>query len=104
MGNVAANIGKRLQCAVDIRSLQPWSAGVSGIPYMVGVAEELLRLATYTTEFDIKAVIADRATYCVNMCRRIYVAPRMSSPWVASTTQVRHSNVFQHTGFGSEIR
>ena len=31
---------------------------------MVGVAEELLRLATFTTEFDIKAVIADRATYC----------------------------------------
>ena len=31
---------------------------------MVGVAEELLRLATFTTEFDIKAVIADRATHC----------------------------------------
>ena len=31
---------------------------------MVGVAEELLRLATFTTEFDIKAVIADRAVYC----------------------------------------
>ena len=31
---------------------------------MVGVAEELLRLATFTTEFDIKAIIADRATYC----------------------------------------
>ena len=30
----------------------------------VGVAEELLRLATFTTEFDIKAVIADRAVYC----------------------------------------
>ena len=49
---------------VDIKSLQPWSAGVDGIPYMVGVAEELLRLATFTTELDIKAVIADRATYC----------------------------------------
>ena len=53
-----------MQCAVDIKSLQPWSAGVAGIPYMVGVAEELLRLATFTTEFDIKAIIADRATYC----------------------------------------
>ena len=63
MCNVAANIGKRMQCAVDIKSLQPWSASASGIPYMV-VAEELLRLATFTTEFDIKAVIADRATYC----------------------------------------
>ena len=31
---------------------------------MVGVAEELLRLATFTTEFDIKAVIADRVAYC----------------------------------------
>ena len=31
---------------------------------MVGVAEELLRLATFTTEFDIKAIIADRAAYC----------------------------------------
>ena len=30
---------------------------------MVGVAEELLRLATFTTEFDIKAIIADRAAY-----------------------------------------
>ena len=28
------------------------------------VAEELLRLATFTTEFDIKAVIADRVAYC----------------------------------------
>ena len=56
--------GKRMQCTVDIKSLQPWSVGVSGIPYMVGVAEELLRLATFTTEFDIKAVIADRAVYC----------------------------------------
>ena len=36
MGNVAANIGKRMQCTADIRSLQPCSAGVSGIPYMVG--------------------------------------------------------------------
>ena len=53
-----------MQCAVDIKSLQPWSAGVGGIPDMVGVAEELLRLATFTTEFDIKAIIADRAAYC----------------------------------------
>ena len=55
---------------------------MGSIPYMV-VAEELLRLATFTTEFDIKAVIADRVAYCfevVNMCRKIYVAPRMSSP------------------------
>ena len=64
MSNVAASNGKRMQCTVDIKSLQPWSVGVSGIPYMVGVAEELLRLATFTTEFDIKAVIADRAVYC----------------------------------------
>ena len=42
------------------KSLQPWSAAVSGIPYMVGVAEELLKLATFTTKFDI----ADRAAYC----------------------------------------
>ena len=60
MCNITANIGKQMQCAVDIKSLQPWSAGVGGIPYMVGVAEELLRLATFTTDF----VIADRATYC----------------------------------------
>ena len=64
MSNVATSNGKRMQCTVDIKSLQPWSAGVSGIPYMVGVAEELLRLATFTTEFDIKAAIADRAVYC----------------------------------------
>ena len=61
---VTANIGKQMQCAVDIKSLQPWSAGVGGIPYMVGVADELLRLATFTTEFDIKAVIADCVAYC----------------------------------------
>ena len=76
MGNVADNIGKRLQCAVDIKSLQPWSASVGSIPSMV-VAEELLRLATFTTEFDIKAVSADRVAYalkwCVNMGRKIYV-------------------------------
>ena len=41
MGNVAASNSKRMQCTVDIKSLQPWSVGVSGIPYMVGVAEEL---------------------------------------------------------------
>ena len=64
MSNVATSNGKRMQCTVDIKSLQPWSTGVSGIPYMVGVAEELVRLATFTTEFDIKAVIADRAAYC----------------------------------------
>ena len=64
MSNIAASIGKRMQCAVDIKRLQPWSAGVSGIPNMVGVAEELFRLATFTTEFDIKAVIADRVAYC----------------------------------------
>ena len=63
MCNVAANIGKQMQCAVDIKCLQPWSASVGSIPYMV-VAEELLRLATFTTEFDIKAVIADRVAYC----------------------------------------
>ena len=57
MCNITANIGKQTQCDVDIKSLQPWSAGVGGIPYMVGVAEELLRLATFTTEFDIKAII-----------------------------------------------
>ena len=54
MCNVAANIGKQIQCAVDIKSLQPWSAGVSGIPYMVAVAEELLRLATFTTSSTAK--------------------------------------------------
>ena len=53
-----------MDAMLDIKSLQPWSVGVSGIPYMVGVPEELLRLATFTTEFDIKAVIADRAAYC----------------------------------------
>ena len=63
MCNVAANIGKQMQCAGDGKSLQPWSAGVGSIPYMV-VAEELPRLATFTTEFDIKAVIADRVAYC----------------------------------------
>ena len=63
MSSVATSNGKRMQCTVDIKSLQPWSVGVSGIPYMVSVAEELLRLATFTTEFDIKAVIADRAAY-----------------------------------------
>ena len=67
MSNVATSNGKRMQCTVDIKSLQPWSVGVSGIPYMVGVAEELLRLATFTTEFDIKAVIADRAVYCLEV-------------------------------------
>ena len=60
MCNITANIGKQMQCAVDIKSLQPWSAGVGGIPYMVGIAEELLTLATFTTEFDIKAIIADQ--------------------------------------------
>ena len=58
---------------------------------MVGVVEELLRLATFTTEFDIKAIIADRATalkWCVNMCRKIYVAPRMSSPWEAESSDM----------------
>ena len=60
---ITANIGKQMQGAVDIKSLQPWSASAGGIPYMV-VAEELLRLAAFTTEFDIKTVIADRATYC----------------------------------------
>ena len=40
--------------------------------YMVGVVEELLRLATFTTEFDIKAVIADRAAYCFEVvCERV---------------------------------
>ena len=68
MCNITANIGKEMQCAVDIKSLQPWSAGVGGIPYLVGVAEELLRLATFTTEFDIKAIIADRAAYCFEAC------------------------------------
>ena len=74
MSKVATSNGKRMQCTVDIKSLQPWSAGVSGIPYMVGVAEELLRLATFTTEFDIKAVIAEHAV------------PRMSSPWAAENS------------------
>ena len=31
MSNIAASNGKRMQCAVDIKSLQPWSAGVSGM-------------------------------------------------------------------------
>ena len=70
MCNVAANISKQMQCAVDIKSLQPWSASVGSIPYMV-VAEELLRLATFTTEFD-KAVIADRVAYCFEVvCERV---------------------------------
>ena len=36
ISNVATSNGKRMQCTVDIKSLQPWSVGVSGIPYMVG--------------------------------------------------------------------
>ena len=106
MSNIAASNGKRMQCAVDIKSLQHWSAGVSNIPYMVDVAEELLRLATFTTEFDIKAVIADRATYCekwcVNMCRRIYAAPRMSLFWAAESSDMVNNpgqtfNIFQRS-------
>ena len=36
MCNITANIniGRQMQCAVGIKSLQPWSAGVGGIPYM----------------------------------------------------------------------
>ena len=56
---------------------------------MVGVAEELLRLATFTTEFDIKAIIADRVAYCFEVvCEHVqknYVVPRMSSPWQQKT-------------------
>ena len=53
---------------------------MSGIPYMVGVAEELLRLATFTTEFDIKSlsqtVLHPALKSCVNMCRKNYVVPK----------------------------
>ena len=88
MCNVAANIGKRMQCAVDIKSLQPWSAGVSGIPYMVGVAEELLRLAAFTTEFDIKAVIADRVAYCFEVvCEHVQKDLRGSSDLINNPGQ-----------------
>ena len=113
MCNVTANIGKQMQCAVDIKSLQPWSAGVCGIPYMVGVAEELLRLATFTTEFDIKAVIADRVAYCFEVvCEHVQKDLRGTENEFTlgsrklrhDQQQVRHSNVFQHTGVGSEIR
>ena len=92
MSNVATSNGKRMQCTVDIKSLQPWSVGVSGIPYMVGVAEELLRLATFTTEFDIKAVIADRAVYCFEVvCEHVQKELRGTEnefPWAAESSDM----------------
>ena len=102
MCNVAANIGKQMQCAVDIKSLQPWSASVGSIPYMV-VAEELLRLATFTTEFDIKAVIADRVAYCFEMVyEHVQKDLRGSSDMINNPGQTFKR--CQHTGVGSEIR
>ena len=47
---------------------------------MVGVAEELLRLATFTTEFDIKAVIADRAAYCFEVVCEHVRGPHIGEP------------------------
>ena len=87
MCNVAANIGKQMQCEVDIKSLQPWSASVGSIPYMV-VAEELLRLATFTTEFDIKAPIADRVAYCFEVvCEHVQKDLRGSSDMINNPGQ-----------------
>ena len=80
---------------------------------MVGVAEELLRLATFTTEFDIKAVIADRVAYCFEVvCEHVQKELRGTENEFTlgsrklrhDPTQIRHSNVFQQTGVGSEIR
>ena len=100
MCNITANIGKQMQCAVDIKSLQPWSASVGSIPYMV-VAE--------TSKLSSQIVSHTALKWCVSMCRKIYVAPRMSSPWAAESSDMINNpgqtfNVFQHTGVGSEIR
>ena len=59
---------------------------------MVGGAEQLLRLATFTTEFDIKAVIADRVAYCFEVvCEHVQKDLRGSSDMI-------------NPGVGSEIR
>ena len=80
---------------------------------MVGVAEERLRLATFTTEFDIKAVIADRAAYCFEVvCEHVQKDLRgTENEFTLGSRKLRHGqqpgqtfNMFQHTGFGSEIR
>ena len=75
---------------------------MSGIPYMVGVAEELLRLATFTTEFDIKLssqiVLYTALKWCVNMCRKNYVVPKMNSPWAAESSDMINNpdQTFKH--------
>ena len=82
-----------MQCAVDIKSLQPWAASVGSIPYMV-VAEELLRLATFTTEFDIKAVIADRVAYCFEVvCEYVQKDLRGSSDMINNSDTQTFSNI-----------
>ena len=82
---------------MSIKSLQTWSAGVSGIPYMVGVAEELLRLATFTTEFDTKAVIADRAVYCFEVVCE-HVQKELRGPWAAESSDMINNpdQTFKH--------
>ena len=69
---------------------------------MVGVAEELLRLATFTTEFDIKAVIADRVAYCFEVvCEHVQKDLRGSSDMINNPRSdiQTFSNIL-----GSEIR
>ena len=55
------------------------------------VAEELLRLATFTTEFDIKAVIADRATYCEEVvCEHVQKDLRGTENEFTGSRMLRH--------------
>ena len=66
------------------------------------VAEELLRLATFTTEFDIKAVIADRVAYCFEMvCEHVQKDLRGSSDMINNPGQTLKR--FQHTGLGQKF-
>ena len=80
---------------------------------MVGVAEEPLRLATFTTEFDIKAIIADRTAYCFEVvCEHVQKDLRGTEnefTWAAESLDMVNTpgqtfKRFPTYWFGSEIR
>ena len=76
---------------------------------MVGVAEELLRLATCTTDFDIKAIIADRAAYCFEVvCEHVQKDLRgtENESWAAESSDMVNNpdQTFKRFPTYSEIR